>query len=85
MRSVSVLALEKAAQAWCGDKTKTKEMDAELATEFALILDEIWSKPWLGNATTEELIAELRARIGSSDLKYRTVETDQERKERVSL
>ena len=56
------LAREKAAQAWCKETTKHKEMDAELAEAFAEILDEIWSQPWLGNATTGELLEELKAR-----------------------
>lgn len=46
-------------------------MDVELAEAFAEILNEIWSKPWLGNATTGELIEELAAR---SNLNYRTVD-----------
>ena len=65
------LALQKAAQAWCGEKTSSKEMDSDLAIEFAKILDEIWSKPWLGNATTKELLDEVGAR---TDLEYRTVD-----------
>jgi hypothetical protein len=27
-------------------------MDVEMAEVFAEILDGVWSKPWLGNATT---------------------------------
>src|SRR3990167_9548438 len=34
-------AREKAAQAWCKESTKHKEMDVELAEAFAEILDEI--------------------------------------------
>ena len=56
------LARHKAAQAWCTEQTKNIEMDVVLAESFAEILDEIWSKPWLGNATTAELLDELRAR-----------------------
>jgi len=67
----SSLSLQKAAQAWCTEYTSHKEMDSDLATAFAEILDEIWSKPWLGNATTKELIEELSARV---DLNYKTVE-----------
>ena len=65
------LASEKAAQAWCTPKTEKKVLDTELAEAFADILDEIWSKPWLGNATTGEIIEELKAR---SNLSYRTVD-----------
>ena len=72
MRKLSVLSIEKAAQAWQGDKTSKTEMDIDLALEFARILDEVWSKPWLGNATTEELIQEIRARIGEGGLSYKT-------------
>ena len=67
----SELARQKAAQAWCTEKTSKIVMMPELAEAFANILDDIWSKPWLGNATTGELIEELRAR---SDLAYRTVD-----------
>jgi hypothetical protein len=47
-------------------------MDPDLCEAFAEILEDVWSKPWLGNATTGELIEELKARI--EDLNYRTVD-----------
>lgn len=65
------LARQKAAQAWCKPETSSIEMDVRLAEAFAEILDVISGKPWLGNATTGELIEELKAR---SDLAYRTVD-----------
>jgi len=69
------LALQKAAQAWCKETTKNKVMDADLAESFAEILDEIWSQPWLGNATTGELLDELKTRAEIHGyLKYRTVD-----------
>jgi hypothetical protein len=64
-------AIELAASAWTKEKTSGKIMDSDLAMEFAKIIDtvkkEYSSKPWLGNATTSELIHELSARcdIGS--------------------
>lgn len=58
----STLAREKAAQAWCDPTTAMTVMDADLAEAFARILDEIWTKPWLGNATTSELLTELQVR-----------------------
>uniref|UniRef100_A0A6M3JR52 Uncharacterized protein n=1 Tax=viral metagenome TaxID=1070528 RepID=A0A6M3JR52_9ZZZZ len=68
------LARGRAAQAWCTSKTSKKVMDVELAEAFANILNEVWSKPWLGNATTEELIDELRARCEiNGTLSYKTV------------
>ena len=72
----STLSRERAAQAWCKPTTSKKEMDAELAEAFAEILDEIWSKPWLGNATNNELFEELkvRAEMGNTDPNYRTVD-----------
>jgi len=69
----TVIARHKAAQAWCTPSTSKKEMDSDLAEAFAEILDEIWSKPWLGNATTGELIEELKARC---NLDYRTVDSE---------
>ena len=70
-KKLSTYCIERAAQAWCTPKTESKEMDTELAYAFAEILDEIWGKPWLGNATTRELLDEIRARV---DLDYKTVE-----------
>ena len=64
-------SIERSAQAWCDPRTSNIEMNTELAYVFAEIIDDIWSKPWLGNATTRELIEELSER---SDLDYRTVD-----------
>ena len=69
------LALQKAAAAWCTPKTEKITMIPELAEAFADILDEIWDQAWLGNATTEELIDELKARIDvGGGLDYRPVD-----------
>ncbi len=71
------LAMERAAQAWCTPKTEKITMIPELAGAFANIIDDIWSKPWLGNATTSELINELRARCElNGTLDYKTVGGD---------
>ena len=56
------LARQKTAQAWCTPETEKITMDPILAEAFATILDDIWSKPWLGNATTGELLEELKVR-----------------------
>lgn len=63
-------AREKAAQAWCKKTTKNKVMDVELCAAFAEIIEELISLPWLGNATTGELLSEIAARV---DLNYKTV------------
>ena len=69
------LSLERAAQVWCKPSVSHKVFDADLAEAFAEVLDEIWSKPWLGNATTAELIDELRTRCElNGTLSYRTVD-----------
>jgi cobalamin-dependent methionine synthase I len=69
------LAREKAAQAWCKETTSHKEMNAELAEAFAEILDEIWRQPWLGNATTGEMLEELKIRAEIHGyINYRTVD-----------
>lgn len=65
----SEVALQKAAQAWCTPATSNRVMDPELAEAFADILDGIWNQPWLGNATTRELLTEISARV---DLDYKT-------------
>ncbi len=71
----TALARERAAEAWCKVKTSHKEMDADLAEAFAEIIDEIWSKPWLGNATTAEMLAELTVRAEIHGYaNYRTVD-----------
>lgn len=71
----SNLALSKAAQAWCTYETSGIQMDERLATAFAAILDEVWNQPWLGNATTAQLIDELRCRCEvNGTINYRTVD-----------
>lgn len=69
------LARELAAQAWGRPSTSHKVLDFELAEAFAQVLQEVLSKPWLGNATTRELIDELAAR---SDLDYKTAGSEPE-------
>lgn len=58
----SELARQRAAQAWCTPETEKIDMDSRLAEAFAAILEEVWKQPWLGNATTSELLDEIRAR-----------------------
>ena len=71
----SELARQRAAQAWCEPNTKNITMIPELAFAFSDIIDEIWSKPWLGNATTRELLEEIKTRIDmDGKLDYRTAE-----------
>ena len=69
-KTVTELARQRAAQAWCQPKTKGLDMIPELAEAFAEILDDIWGQPWLGNATTREMLDEIAARV---DLDYKTV------------
>ena len=72
---VTTSAKERAKQAWCQPTTNNKVMDIELAEAFAEILDEVWSKPRLGNATTGELVDEIRTRIEMDGrLEYRTID-----------
>lgn len=66
----TLLSRETAAQAWCKPATSNKTFDPELAEAFADILDEVWSQPWLGNATTGQLLDEIRARVNCN---YKTV------------
>ena len=63
-------AREEAAKAWCGEKAKDKEMDVDLAEEFAKILIDHMYAPHLGCATTGELLAEIMERV---DLEYKTI------------
>jgi len=65
-------AREEVAKAWCTKKTEKKEMDTELAGEFAKILVEHIYAPHLGCATTKELIDEITSRI--DDLDYKTID-----------
>ncbi len=65
----SKLSIEKAAQVWCRPECSHIEMDVVLAGAFAEVLDEIWTKPWLGNATTGEMLNEIAARV---DVNYKT-------------
>jgi len=69
------LARQRAAQAWCEPETEKITMIPELAEAFAIILDDVWSKAWLGNATTAELLDEVRTRCEiNGTLDYRTVD-----------
>ena len=69
-KTISDHALRKAAQAWCTDTTRHKVMDPDLCEAFAEIIQDLWTQPWLGNATTGELLDEIKARF---DCKYKTV------------
>ena len=64
-------ARERVAQIWCQPTTENKVMDVVLAEEMAKLLEWAWGQPWLGNATTRELLDELRSRV---DLDYKTVQ-----------
>lgn len=70
-------ALQEAGKAWCGEKTKSKILDPDLAEEFAKILVEHMYEPKLGCATTEELLTEIKTRIEiDGKLGYRTIDSD---------
>ena len=72
----SELARQKAAQAWCTPTTENITMIPELAFAFADILEEVWSSPRLGTATTRELLEEIRVRIEiDGKLDYKTVDS----------
>lgn len=74
-KKISKFAMYEASQAWCTLETEKIDMIPELAEAFGGILDKILSEPWLGNATTGELLEELTARIYlDGKLDYRTSE-----------
>lgn len=50
------------ARCWCQPKTSATGMDTNLAEAFARVLAAETSAPWVGNATNDELNAELSAR-----------------------
>jgi hypothetical protein len=65
-----------AAQAWCTSSTEKIVMIPELAEAFAIIIEDLVSQSWLGNATTRELLAEIHKRIEKDGkLDYRTVDS----------
>lgn len=69
------LAIQLATKAWTMPKTSNKTMDETLCMEFALILDDVLSKPWLGNATTGQLLDELKTRVViNGTVNYKTAE-----------
>ena len=75
MKDPSDLALEEVAGCWRLPETEHLVQDQALTLAFARLLDEIWGQPWLGNATTGQLIDELRARCEvNGTLDYRTVD-----------
>jgi hypothetical protein len=68
MKNPSNAAIELAASAWTKPETSNIEMNTKIAYAFAEIIDEIRSKPYLGNATTRELIYELSARCDTGSI-----------------
>ena len=77
MGDPSELALKVADECWLGPDTKHLLQDRAVTLAFARLLDEVWDQPWLGNATTGQLIDELRARCEfHKTLNYRTVDGD---------
>jgi hypothetical protein len=80
------LARETAAQAWCKPQTENIEMNAILCEAFAEIIEEIWSQPLLGNATTRQLIDEITARISMDGmLDYRTIDGETYKKTNTNI
>jgi len=72
-----MFAIQEAAGAWQGEKTKDTEMDVDLAEEFAKILVKHMYEPHLGCATTGELLEEIKTRIEvDGKLDYRTIDSD---------
>jgi len=72
-----MFAIQEAAGAWGGEKTKGKTMDVDLAEEFAKILVKHMYEPHLGCATTGEIIEELKTRIEmDGKLDYKTIDSD---------
>ena len=72
----SQLAREMAAQAWGNPSTKHLAMIPELAESFAEILDESWAQSLLQNASTGELLDDLRARAEwNGTINYRPAES----------
>lgn len=67
----SDLALRTAAKAWQVPFTAHLTEDPALLHAFANILDKVWSEPWLGKATTGQLLDEVRARV---NLSYKTTD-----------
>jgi hypothetical protein len=73
----SELARMKVAEAWANAGGGGIPDLSRFAEEFAEILDEIWSQPWLGNATTRELLNEVEARIEvDGNLDYKAVDSE---------
>ncbi len=71
------LAMQEAALAWCGERTRGTDMDVNLAEEFAKILVKHMYSPKLGCATTREILEELKTRIEmDGKLDYRTIDQD---------
>lgn len=63
------------ARGWCYDINSNKEMDANLAEAISQEVHKLFiadKEPYLGCATTKELLDEIAAR---SDLDYKTVNT----------
>ena len=71
----SEYAQQKAAQLWCKPSTSHIEMNNVLCEAIAEEIEYLTSIPWLGNATTRQLLDEVRARIETDGMMdYRTVD-----------
>jgi hypothetical protein len=70
-------ALGEASMCWSETPTGVFQSEkAKAAGERVMaVFNEVYSKPWLGNATTEQLLDELHARaLTGGYLNYRTVD-----------
>jgi len=69
----SKMALHLSAKAWQFKCTDGIQFDARIALALAVILDDVLDRPCLGNATTEEMLDEIRSRCEiHSILSYKT-------------
>lgn len=65
-------AIGEAARCWTRGKATSSEMDSNVCEQVAKTIEVVSSQAWLGNATTGELLEELKARAevdGSIDYK----------------
>jgi len=61
---------DKYSQQWCDHLLVRGGARKQIQHDLSELIYSIISKPWLGNATTGELLDEIKARV---DLGYRTV------------
>ena len=68
---------EALARGYCTDRNSKKVLDPDLIEDMAIEIGKLPQEPYLGCATTKELLEEIKARIEiDGKLEYRTIDNN---------